>query len=296
MTMTARTSKASFGTGGRVAVVAGSGLLPAYVIDALASAGHRPVVVAIAGEADIADAPARYDLLTAAVDRLGFVLPELRKRGVTHLVMAGGVAKRPPLSRLRFPPSVLLQIPRLIAAYARGDDGLLRATIGYIESSGIQVVGAHEVVPDLLAPAGTLGKIKPGSGDRKDIAAAFAAARAIGALDIGQAAIAIGGRAVALEGIEGTDGLLERMKDLRGHGRLAGKARGALVKCAKPGQEERADLPSIGPRTMTAARAAGLGGVAVEAGRSLILDMAETIRLADELGLYLVGLEGEPAA
>ena len=106
-----------------------------------------------------------------------------------------------------------------------------------------------------------------------------------------QAAVAVGGRAIALEGIEGTDGLLERVKALRGHGRIAGKKRGVLVKCAKPGQELRADLPTIGLATVEAAHEAGLAGIGIEAGRSFILDHDTTIARADALGLFILGLQ-----
>src|SRR5690606_2645220 len=140
---------------------------------------------------------------------------------------------------------------------------------------GIRVLGAHDVAPDLLASQGVLGKIRPTSADESDISAALKAARVLGSLDIGQGAIAVGGRVIALEGIEGTDGLLERTVGLRSHGRIAGKKRGVLVKCAKPGQEMRVDLPTIGPRTIIDAHAAGLAGVAVEADRSFILNFSE---------------------
>jgi DUF1009 family protein len=133
----------------------------------------------------------------------------------------------------------------------------------------------------------------PWKSDWRDIEAGRAAAKAIGALDIGQAAVAVGGRVIALEGIEGTGGLLDRAKELRSHGRIAGKTRGVLVKCSKPGQELRADLPSIGPQTVDAAHAAGLAGIAIEAGHSLILDGPTTIARANALGLFIVGL---PAA
>ena len=101
------------------------------------------------------------------------------------------------------------------------------------------------------------------------------------ATHIGQAAVAIGGRVVALEGVEGTDGLLERVKALRANGRIAGIGRGVLVKCAKPGQELRADLPTIGPATIARAHAAGLAGVAVEAERAFVLEFDATINHAD---------------
>jgi len=294
MGMTASTNRASFhhlGPEAKVAIIAGSGMLPHNVVNALQSCAKRPLVVAVEGEATFDPAPDRYDLLTVKLEHLGLLMPRLQREGVTHLVMAGGIRTRPPLLSLRIRPNVLLFLPKLLWAYARGDDDLLKTLIGWVESYGITVVGAHEVAPNLLAPDQVMTRAKPTTADEKDIAAALEAARAIGRLDIGQAAIAVGGRAVALEGIEGTDGLLERMKELRSHGRLAGKKRGVLVKCAKPGQETRADLPTIGPRTVRDAHAAGLGGIAVEAGRSFILEMGETIRLADELGLFVLGYE-----
>lgn len=295
MTM-ARNDKApvTLPSSARIAVMAGSGLLPQQVVDGLLKAGHRPIVVAIEGEAEwaaSADADTGYDLWTIPAARLALLLPRLKRAGVTHLVMAGGVAQRPPLRTMRFGLDLFKVLPRLISAYAKGDDGLLRAVIDYVEQNGIAVVGVHQIIPDLLAPVGVLTKTKPRKSDQSDIAAALEAARAIGALDIGQAAIAIGGRAVALEGIEGTAGLLERMRSMRDHGRLAGKKGGVLAKCLKPRQELRADLPTIGPETIVAAHAAGLSGVVLEAGRSLILDHAATIARANEYGLFVVGVE-----
>lgn len=278
----------------RVAVVAGSGRLPIDVVEGLVRAGHRPLVVAVEGEVDWQVDYETHDLVTLAPEHIGHLVPVLKHEKVTHLVLAGGVGRRPPLRKIRLSPLDLVALlPRLVRAFAHGDDGLLRALIGYLESKGIKVVGAHEIVPDLLAPVGVLTRARPKTTDRWDMDAAWTAARAIGRLDIGQAAVAVGGRAIALEGIEGTDGLLVRTRDLRDHGRLAGKKRGVLVKCAKPGQELRADLPAIGPATIEAAHAAGLAGVAVEAARSLILDFDTTVKRANELELFLVGVVGE---
>lgn len=278
-----------FNAAGRISIIAGDGLLPGNVAEALVNQGQRPFIVAIEGEAKIAEAPDRYDLITAAPRDLGSLLPLLKREGITHLVMAGGVTSRPPIRSLRLGLLMLLQIPRLVAAYARGDDGLLRALVGIVESQGIKVVGAHEVVPELLAPEGVLTQAKPTRSDEKDIAAGLAAARALGRLDIGQGAIAVGARTIALEDIDGTDGLLMRAKNLRGHGRLAGKTRGVLVKCAKPEQELRVDLPTIGPQTIINAHEAGLAGIAVEAERSFILDCPQTVKLADKFGIFVVG-------
>lgn len=278
---------------GRVAVIAGSGRLPEEIAASLAKSGKRPFVVVAEGEVDPASPLFLHDHAVLKLEEFGELVPLLKRKHVAQAVMAGGIARRPHWRALRLTLNLLSFLPKAIAALAKGDDALLRAIVGHIEANGIKVVGAQDIVPDLLAPEGCLTKAKPQVRDRRDMDAAYTAARAIGALDIGQAAIAIGGRAVALEGVEGTDGLLERVKDLRANGRIAVNKGGVLVKCAKPGQELRADLPTIGPMTVDAAQAAGLAGVAVESGRSFIMDYAETIRRADELGLFVFGLPQE---
>lgn len=281
------------GETGRIGLIAGSGRLPIAVAAQLRSLGHDPFILLIEGEAGEEPEFVGGDHTRLAVEDFGILAATLRKAGVKRVVMAGGVSKRPRLSRMRPSLALLRILPRVALALASGDDALLRAVIGHLEANGLKVVGAHEIVPDLVAAPGAMTRAAPDSASRRDIAAALQAARAIGGLDIGQAAIAVGGRVVALEGVEGTAGLLERMVALRSHGRLAGKSGGVLVKCAKPGQELRADLPAIGPETVDAALRAGLKGIAVEAGRALVLDYGETVRRADAAGLFIAGIVDE---
>ncbi|MCZ8545134.1 LpxI family protein [Mesorhizobium qingshengii] len=279
--------------GARIGIVAGGGSLPVEVAVNAADLGYPPFVILMEGEVDRMAELSRYEHESLALEGIGSLIPLLRRHRITHLVLAGEIKRRPRLLALRPSLGLLAVIPLVVMALARGDDGLLKVVARGLEARGIKVVGAHEIVPDLVAAEGILTKAAPRKSDWRDIEAGLAAAKAIGALDIGQAAVAVGGRTIALEGIEGTAGLLDRAKLLRGHGRIAGKTRGVLVKCAKPGQELRADLPSIGPRTVEAAHAAGLAGIAVEAGRSLVLEGPETISSANALGLFIVGL---PAA
>lgn len=279
---------------GRIAVIAGGGALPIAVVRTLLARGRKPLVAVVSGEAETADFGGA-DTFPVSVEDVGPFLARLRAEGVRRVVMAGSIARRPRLSRIRWSLPLLLDLPRIAAGLLRGDDGLLRTVIHIIEAQGMRVVAADEVVPDLLTPEGCLTRARPSASDQRDIDAAAIAARAIGRLDIGQAAIAIGGRAVALEGIEGTDGLLARTAGMRGHGRLAGKSGGVLVKCCKPQQDRRADLPAIGPDTVTAARAASLAGIALDSGRSFILDFERTVALADEADLFIVGLTGGEA-
>lgn len=290
MTRTENPSPVQFGAGSRVGIVAGGGRLPEAVAHALERQGHRPFVVLLEGEADPDGPLGDQDHALLKLEHFSSLVPLLKRHGVTHVVLAGEVKRRPKLSAVRLNASLLAALPRLAIELSLGDDGLLRAILRYIERRGVKVVGAHEVVPELVAVEGCHTRAAPLASDKRDLVAARAAAEAIGALDIGQGAISVGGRVIALEGIEGTDGLLARVRDLRDHGRIAGKARGVLVKCAKPGQEARADLPSIGPNTIDGAHAAGLAGIAVEAGHSLILDGPEMIERANALGLFVVGL------
>lgn len=280
----------------RAAVIAGGGQLPIEIAKGLSASGEPPFVVIVRGEVEDLSALEVYPHQILEIEQVGSLISILKNEKIGRVVLAGNIARRPKLTALRPILPLLPMVPKAIAALASGDDGLLRAVIGYIEGNGIKVVGAHEILPDLLVPQGIHTRRKPTAQDRKDISAAYAASRAIGALDIGQAAVAIGGRAIALEGIEGTDALLARVADLRGHGRLAGRKGGALVKTSKPGQELRADLPGIGRNTVEAAHRAGLAGIAVEAERSLGLGFADMITRADELGLFVIGLSKDQDA
>jgi DUF1009 family protein len=278
------------GPADRVAVVAGSGRLPIDVAQGLAALGHKPLVIRVRGEADDDPAYAAFDAEEMSLGAFASHFASVKRRGFTHMVLAGGIGRRPKLSEIRVNLMLLRFLPRLLKALIGGDDRLLSLLVKSIEAEGVRVVGAHQIVPDLLADEGPMSRVRPSTADRRDLDAALIAARAIGGLDIGQGAVAIGGRAIALEGIEGTDAMLERVKGLRGHGRLAGRTRGVLVKCAKPAQELRADLPTIGPATVEGAHAAGLAGIGVEAGRTLVMERGKTVALADRLGLFVVGL------
>jgi DUF1009 family protein len=153
----------------------------------------------------------------------------------------------------------------------------------------LHVRGAHEVVPDLLAGSGQLGRCALSEQGRADAELGRAVRLALGPLDAGQAVVAANGKVLAIEGVEGTDAMLRRVAEqARAHGRKTGQ--GVLVKGPKPGQELRVDMPAIGPRTVEGAVAAGLAGIAVEPEAVLILDREETLRKADAAGCALVGL------
>ena len=171
-------------------------------------------------------------------------------------------------------------------ANALGDDGLLKAVIKLLETEGFRVRGAEEIVEGLLAQGGLYGRHRPDAQAESDIARGVAVVRALGAVDVGQAAVVQQGIVLGVEAAEGTDALLSRCADLRREG-----PGGVLVKLKKPDQERRVDLPTLGRKPLSAAAAAGLRGIAFEAGSCLLLDAAEMTAAADDAGLFLLGLE-----
>ena len=271
---------------GRVAIIAGNGLLPINVAEALEAAGNAPFLVPLRGEAD--PLLYKYEHQEIAIVEFAKLVRSMKAAGVERVVLAGGVTSRPHVSDLKFDWPTLRAVPYVLRALGQGDDALLRAFIGLLESFGFIVVGAHEVVPSLLSPfpAQILTRKASDIRERHNIELAMESALRLGDLDVGQGAIAVGGRVVALEGVEGTDQMIERVRELRAAGRIPRRG-GVLVKMAKPQQEERADLPAIGISTVENAVKAGLSGIVVEAGRTFILGFSETIAAADDTGLFI---------
>ena len=271
-----------------IAILAGSGNLPRLLAEAVRQAGDKPVIFPIAGEADAAD----FAGFTAHEIRWGEVggfLRLVRGADCKEAVLIGGVTRRPNFKAIRPDLGALVFLPRILKLLRRGDDGALSEVADMFAENGITLVDPISVAPELALPEGLVCGKTPPADLRADMARAAEAARAIGSLDIGQAAIAVDGRVVALEGAEGTDDMLGRVAQLRVAGRIA-KSGGVLVKCMKPNQDPRLDLPGIGPNTAAAARRAGLDGVAGDAGRALLAGRAETIAAFEKEGLFLIGM------
>lgn len=275
---------------GRLAIIAGMGYLPLHVAEAARAAGDEPVVVALRQEAD-RDFSGFEHMVTGVGDFAG-IQRLIREKGVTRVVLCGGVRRRPEWRDIHPTFRSLLKLPHVVRTLlAGGDDTVLQMVIGLFEGMGCRVVGVHEIVPALLAETGALTRLQPQADDLRDIEIGAQAATMLGQLDVGQGAVCVGGRIVALEGAEGTDSMLERVAALRAAGRISVRRRGVLVKLCKPQQDMRADLPTVGPSTVRGAIAAGLAGIAVEAGRALIIDRQAMIDLADENRIFVCGLD-----
>jgi UDP-2,3-diacylglucosamine hydrolase len=275
---------------GRLAIIAGRGFLPRYLAEAARSAGENPLVIRLNNEAE--DRFEGFPTEPMGIADIGRFAGLLKTYNIDRVVLSGGVRRRPDWREIRPTFKTLRQLPNIVRALSRGgDDVLLRAAMGIIEAEGCRVIGAHEIAPDLLMRLGPIGLHRPSDDDLRDISRAAEAARKLGELDIGQGAVSVGGRVVALEGVEGTDRMLERVATLRAEGRVSQRRKGVLVKLCKPQQDMRADLPTIGPSTVETALKAGLAGVAVEAGRALVLEEAALVAAANAAGLFVCGID-----
>ena len=228
---------------------------------------------------------APYPHGVARIGAAGRIVELLRAHQVRDLVLVGTV-RRPGFFDLRPDAEGAKLLARIGRAAFAGDDGLLRAVIKVLGELGFNVLGAHEVLQEALGPRGLLTRTGPDAQAMADIARAVAVARRLGEVDVGQGCVVQQGLVLAVEAIEGTDAMLARCGPLRREG-----LGGVLVKLVKPGQERRADLPTIGALTIRNAAAAGLRGVAFEAGGTLLAERAEAIALADAAGLFLLGFD-----
>lgn len=275
---------------GRLAIVAGWGHLPVYLADAARASGEDPVIIALADEAN--HAFDGFETMTTGVGDLAGIERYIRQKGVDRVVMSGAVKRRPDWRDIRPTLHTLARVPAVIRTLlSGGDDAVLQMVIKLFEGMGCRVIGAHEIAPGLLARTGALTPAAPSAEDLRDIEQGIKAALALGQLDVGQGAVSVGGRVVALEGVEGTDAMLDRVAKLREEGRISPRRKGVLVKLCKPQQDVRADLPAIGLSTVTNAARAGLAGIAVEAGRALVLDEQAVTKAAGDAGLFVCGID-----
>jgi DUF1009 family protein len=272
-----------------LAIICGGGSFPGAVADAVARRGRRPVMFGIRGWADAAVIE-RYAHYWIPIGQAGRFF-RLAKAENCREVLFIGTVLRPPITQLRLDWQTIKAMPGLVRAYRGGDDKLISGVAKIAESGGLRVVGVKDVAPEIFVPEGALGRYQPSARDMADIARAFAVIAALGPFDVGQAAVVANNNVLGVEAAEGTDNLLARIAELRRIGRVTlPPGMGVLVKAPKPGQDRRFDLPSIGPRTIENVARAGLAGLAVAAGTTMIAEGEAVTAAADREKVFVVGV------
>lgn len=271
-----------------LAIICGGGTFPGAVAEAV-QRQQRPIhLFLIKGFAD--PALERFPHEWVKLGSLATFLSSCKSRGIKDVVIIGSVV-RPRLVQIGLDWKSLLLLSRLAQLFLGGDNSLLSGVAKIFAENGLTVRGPHEVAPELLMPEGLATRLAPGAQEREDIETGRALLFAIDRFDVGQAVVVAGKRVVAIEGAEGTQGLLERVAQMRQNGRLRLAAReGVLVKLPKPSQDRRLDMPAIGNDTIAQAQAAGLTGIAVQAKGALVPDAQGFIEAAERAGIFVVAL------
>ena len=272
---------------GPLALVCGGGSLPLAVADFVSARGREVMLFPLRGTAapgDYAQRPHQW----IYIGEFGKFFRLARAAGCRDLVFIGSLV-RPSFWQVRPDWQTLMALPRVLTAYRGGDDHLLRSMGRLIEEHGFRLLGAHEVAPEILVPEGALARVRPSERDQADIALGLDYLHAIGPFDVGQAAVVAGKHVLAVEAVEGTDAMLARVAELRASGRIRIAAGGVLVKAPKRGQDLRFDMPSIGPRTVEGVVRAGLAGIAVVAGSTIVAEPSLLVQAADRAKIFVVG-------
>ena len=264
-------------------VIAGGGALPLKLLEACDRKGIIPFVVGFEGQTNPETVRGRYHLWTP-LGAAGQIIQTLKAHGIKEIVLIGSV-RRPSLDELR-PDWKTARLLTRIGFSALGDDGLLKGLHKELTRQGFTIRGVQDFIDDLLASHGNYASRKPDRKDWPDIEKGCSVVKRLGHLDIGQACIVQRGLVLGVEAVEGTDRLIQRCGELKRDG-----AGGILVKLSKPGQEKNLDLPTIGPETISQIQKAGLHGVVIEAGRTILVDPQETAYLADKAGIFLSCLD-----
>ena len=263
-------------------LLAGIGHLPVDVAQSAKKLGYKVVAIAVVADTD-PELPENADVFyTINVGKVGKILQTLKLHDVKNVTMIGKVTKEvlykngvmiPDLTTIR----VLASLPD------RKDDTIMNAIVKLIEDKGMHVMDQTVLIQPLLPEPGVLTKRKPTEQEWEDMRFGFRMAKELGRLDIGQTVVVKNRAVMALEAIEGTDACILR-------GGFLGKGGVVVAKTAKPAQDNRFDMPSVGTTTLTSMIHAGATGIVIEAGRTLLVDRKRTLAMAEEKGITIVSM------
>ena len=271
---------------GRIGLIAGNGALPRLFARAARGRGLSVIAVGHMGETDPELASEVDRLEWVKVGQVARIERLLKAAGVDQAVLAGGFSRMRAVQTMR-PDIGLFRIAGRLRSFR--DDALLRAAADEFESAGIRIMAPTELLREILAPEGHLAGPLLDAGQERDVTLGEEVATLLGRADVGQTVVVKNGHVLAVEAVEGTDACIRRGAELGGPGVV-------VVKLSKPGQDERFDLPAVGPATLEVLRSVGARVLAVEAGKTLLLEGDRLVALANEGGITLVAHSGASLA
>jgi DUF1009 family protein len=268
----------------KIALIAGDGNLPKLIIDEL-NKQKIDFIILIPGNNLYEKTLANTKCFPIKPGKVKQILNILNHEKVTSIIFAGHI-KRPGLLSLNFDSVGLSLLAKITACKIQGDNSVLSVISKFLEEQGFKVIAPNIILPSLLAPTGILGKIQPDEDDLKDIKLGQKVLSTLSDMDIGQAVIVENNYVLGIEAAEGTDNLIIRCKELK----RENMRKGVLIKMKKTNQDARLDLPTIGPITIENVFKSNLKGIAITAQKSIIINLAEVVRLADKYGIFIIGI------
>lgn len=261
-----------------ISIIAGGGDLPFKIIEKLNSLNIEYNVVSLFGFG-----PENYPQFK--IGEIGKILAFIKSKMTTDVVFCGNV-KRPSLFSLKLDSIGKKWLKVLGVKAFLGDNALLKGIKELLQKEGLNILSPQNILETLLTPKGILTKISPSDSDLKDIARGMFVLNTMSKADVGQSVIVQEGIVLGIEAAEGTQCLIERCADLK----LTEEKGGVLVKTSKINQEQSIDLPTIGKNTILQAEHSKLAGIAIGALKSQVIDFNETINLANEKGIFIIGV------
>jgi DUF1009 family protein len=265
-----------------LAIFAGRGILPQMLIEDCQKKNRKFLVFLLEGE--------NYEIDYSAFSpmKLGYgevekFLTEIRKHEIKNLVFIGGVTK-PNFSSLKMDKKGAVLLAKILANKILGDDAVLRTVVNFFEKEGLKILRIDQLLDCVVSTKSTLTKLSPSKEILEDIDLGVAAMKSFSHFDVGQSVVVAQKQIIAVEALEGTDEMILRCQNLP----TDYKKNAVLVKMKKRGQSAKADLPTIGVETVKNCAASGIKGIAIQANSTLVLQKDEVVKVADELGVFLV--------
>ena len=268
-----------------LALIAGNGDLPLQIIKSCQKQNIYLIVIGFESQIHLNEMNVPYAQFS--LGSIGKILDHLKKHNIKKIVFAGNI-KRPSLKELQVDWVGAKWLKTLGIKALKGDDALLSGILELLQKEGFEILKPSDFLDNLMLPAGILTKVAPTPDDYLDIERGVQILKTLSPLDVGQSIVVQQGLVLGIEAIEGTKTLIERCASLKREG-----SGGVLVKMAKTTQNKKIDLPTIGPETIDGLKKAGFVGIAAEAKVTQVIDFEQTVKLANEMGLFIVEIKND---
>ncbi len=267
-----------------LAIIAGRGQIPTMIIDKCQKENIKYQLFLLNGEKYENDYK-EYSPIILKYGEVSKLIDIVQEENITNLIMAGGVTK-PDFKSIKVDGKSAKLLTRILAKKLLGDESVLDSVVKFFEKEGLKVIKIQDFLDNIISKKGNLTKTGPSKEDKENINIAKNAINHFSKFDVGQSVIVAQKQIIAVEAAEGTDEMIKRSSSLD----ITYKNSAILVKINKKNQSDKADLPTIGIKTIENCIKNGIKGIAIQSKLTLVLDKEKVIELANENGIFIVAI------